>query len=86
MTAPTQYADQPSCVCGDPGADQLRDLMAAGYDQRAASHLLWGDPARVGAPPAGADVAFHARLFVRRSLADAFPWLRLPHPIRTEVR
>lgn len=80
MSAPTQYADQPSCVCGDQGAEQLRTLMAAGYDQAAASHLLWGDPNRVTAPPPGADITTHARLFVRRSLADAFPWLKLPRP------
>lgn len=85
MSGATEYVEQPSCICGDPGAEQLRGLIADGYDQTSASHLLWGDPARVGAPPAGADHQAHARLFVRRSFADAFPWLRLPHPIRSEA-
>lgn len=82
----TETATAPSCVCRDETTEQLRDLLEAGYDQRAASHLLWGDPAKVPPPPPGADVALHARLFVRTAMSAAFPWLRLPHPIRLEDR
>lgn len=44
MTAPTVNAPTVNapCVCTDPEADRLRELIAAGMDQREASRLLWG--------------------------------------------
>lgn len=74
-----------TCSCGDADVELLRRLIAAGYTQAAASHLLWGDPTRVGPPPVGVDVGLHARLFVRRCFATAFPSLRLPRPHRKEA-
>lgn len=71
----------PACVCHDPAIDQLRAMVAAGWDQRAASHFLWGDPARAVPPRAPVDeVGVHVRRFVRASFKASFPWLRLPPP------
>lgn len=73
-----------TCVCNDHRLDRLRVMVAAGWDQRAASHFLWGDPTKAVPPAAVDQVGEHVRRYVRASFKDAFPWLRLP-PIRKEA-
>lgn len=60
---------------GDAQVDQLRDLIAAGWEQSDACRLLWGReaatfPATLAAAGAG------ARGFVRTQLYARLPWLR----------
>lgn len=68
------------CTCMDPDLDRLRDLVAAGHDQRQVCHLLWGDSARIGNALAVEVAGQEARQIVRTGLTTAFPWLRLPDP------
>lgn len=75
MPEPTRA---PACVCNDHKLDQLRAMVAAGWDQRAASHFIWGDPTRAVPPSDLADIGGHVRRYVRASFKAAFPWLRLP--------
>lgn len=69
----TDYTDRPACRCSDTDLESLRALMALGHDQRAVSHVLWGDPRRVTSE-LRRDLT---RLRVRNAYRRAFPWLRL---------
>lgn len=66
------------CVCKDDEVKVLQELVAAGHDQREVSHLLWGDPTRASSATSAAFSGRCTRLWIRRSMEAAFPWLRLP--------
>lgn len=71
-----------TCVCsGDPDLDTLRDLVAAGHDQWAASRALWSPGSPVGNAVAVEIAGRQARRLVRDALARAFPGLRLPREV-----
>lgn len=80
----TDFTDtsNPSCNClEDPDLDTLRDLVAAGMDQRTASRVLWASPATLALEERLAYAAHQAeqtRASVRAAFVAAFPWLRLP--------
>lgn len=78
----------PSCDCADAEVDRLRDLIAAGVDQRAASRLIWSPPPGHAAPAPALlllDPGKYARRFVRHALATRLVWLRLPALTGPEV-
>lgn len=74
-----------TCRCHDPEVEELRDLIAAGFDQFEASRLLWGSGARVSTDLAVELAGRRARRLVRTALAQRLPWLRLPTPTDLEV-
>jgi uncharacterized protein YfaP (DUF2135 family) len=66
------------CVCSDPEADLLRDLIAAGWDQVDVSRVLWGNSIGVPAELIRQLAGQEARAIVRARMREAFPWLHLP--------
>lgn len=69
---PFHPVDTDTCTCHDPEVDTLRAMIAAGWDQRAASKALWS-------PQADQAAATAAHLAsIRTAFTTAFPWLRLP--------
>lgn len=81
-TAHTDTAN-PSCGCDDHDLDELRALIARGYDQFDASRLLWGSNTPRSHAHTLERAGREARTFVRTALTAAFPWLRLPEELET---